>query len=179
MAQFNEWVTEKWNYFSWTGPKKAPYGELLRPSTLPSVDYSIPKEKSITTTIDCYVTGSYIDQRGKMFTIRERYSIDVTYSNSTVLEAMARIRQLLMSKFEEENPSFQVGDVFIPELPPEMKVIAEPQYVYRGGRIYRYMTRLSEGRIMLETEKDIYVSRAESIIKRYGLKRREGLIRRL
>ena len=88
MAKFNEWVDSHWEMFTWTGPKKAPYGELIRPSTLPSVDYANPREKEITTTIDCFCTGTYIDQRGKMFTIRQRYSIEITYSNSTIIETM-------------------------------------------------------------------------------------------
>lgn len=179
MPAFNEWVKDKWNLFDWSGPNKARSGEISRPKTLPSLDYSSEKEKPIITTVDCYVTGTYIDNKGKIFTIRERYSIDITYSNSTIIEAMARVRQLLISKFQEDNPSFEIGRIFIPELPPEMKRIPEPKYTYRGGRVYRYMTRIEEGKLMLGTEKDIYKSRAERIIKRYGLKRKEGYIRRL
>lgn len=176
---FYNWVQEKFNYFSWTGPKKAPYGELLKPSYLPSVDYSDPKEKSITTEIECFCTGTYITERGKIFTIRERYTITISYSNSTIIEAMTRIRSLLIQKFSEENPSFQISDIFIPELSPEIERIAEPLYLYRGSRLYRYMTRIEEGRVKLEIEQDIYRSRAEKIIHKYGIRRKEALIKRL
>lgn len=179
MTGFNNWITEKWSLFTWTGPKKAPYGELIRPASLPPVDYSDEKEKPITTTVDCYCTGTYIDDRGKLFTIRERYSLEVTYSNSTIIEAMTRLRNMVISKFEQENPSYQIGDVFVPQLLPELKKTADPRYLYRGGRIYKYLTRIEEGKLMLGTEKQIYKSRAESIIKKYGLKKSEGTIKRV
>jgi hypothetical protein len=179
VGNFYEWTKSRWNNFSWSGPKRAPFGEQIRTSSFPSVDYSNPKEKSISTTITCYVTGTYIDDRGKMFTIRERYSIDVTYSNSTIIETMTRIRSLLIQKFSEDNPSFNVSDIFIPELVPEIKRLAEPMFMYKGGKIYRYMTRMQEGEVMLGAEKDIYKSRAEKILKQYGLKRKEALIKRL
>lgn len=143
------------------------------------MDYSDEKEPKITTTIDCYVSGTYVTSKGKVFSIRERFSITVTYSNSTIIETMARVRELLISKFEQENPEFKISDIFIPELRPEMKRIPEPTFVYRGGKVFRYMTRLQEGRLVLGTERDIYKSRARRIIEKYGLKRREGIIKRL
>ena len=179
MGNFYNWCQEKFNYFSWTGSKKTPYGELLKPLALPSVDYSNIKEKSITTEITCYCSGHYITNNGRIFTIRERFLILVTYSNSTIIETMSRVRNLVMQKFSEENPSFMIDNVFVPELYPEMRRIPEPMYLYRGNRIWRYMTRLQEGRLVLETEQNIYRSNAEKIIKKYGIRRQEALIRRL
>jgi len=174
-----DWINSKWDMFQWSGTKKAPFGEIVRPTSLPEIDYSDPKEKKITTTIDCYVTGHYLTTKGKIFTIRQRYSITISYSNSTIVETMARIKNLLMQKFQEDNPSFDIDEVFIPPLTPEFKTVAEPRYVYRGGRIFRYMTRVQEGKFMLGIQKDIYKSRAERIIKQYGLKRQQGYIKRL
>ena len=178
---FYNWVHDKFFMFSWTGPKKAPYGELLRPITLPPMDYSSDREKTITTTIDCFVTGQYVDNRGKLFTIRERYKISVSYSNSTIIETMMRVRQMLIMKFTEENPSFSVSEVFVPDLYPDMtsRRLMQPIFSYKGGKIWKYLTRIEEGKLVLGIEKDIYKSRAEAIIAKYSLKRSQGLIRRL
>lgn len=104
--------------------------------------------------------------------------VHVRYSMSNIREVMTRIREMIMRKFEDENADFNITDIFIPEL-IRPSAVPEPKYFYRGGRIFRYITRYQEGRFRLQTEKTIYKSRAERIIKEYGLKRREGQIRRL
>src|SRR3990172_9952852 len=96
IVAFNDWIKTHFEMYSWSGGKKTPFGDNLRGSYLPSVDYSDDKEKPITTTIDIYVTGTYVTQKGKIFTIRERYSIEITYSNSTIIEAMSRVRSIAM-----------------------------------------------------------------------------------
>lgn len=180
LADFNSWAKSgNWDKFTWTGPKRVKHGEAIRPVIIPPVDYSNPKEKVITTEIDCYITGSYTTTKGKIFSIRERYTIQVTYSNSTIIESMTRVRSLLIQKFQEENPNYDVTDVFIPELPPDMKRVPEPRYYYAGGRAWKFQTRMQEGKFLLSTSKEIYKNRAERIIAEYGLKRSEGRISRL
>lgn len=177
MPNLYNWIQDRWEIFTWSGDKKkAPYGEMVRPAWLPDADYSNPKEKKITTTIDCYVTGSYVTNKGKIFTIRQRYSINVSYSSSTILETMQRVKQMLMLKFQDDNYGFDIAEVFIPPLTQNLPSAPQPRFIYRGGKIYKYLTRVEEGRFKLSVEKDIYKSRADRIIKRYGLKRREGNI---
>jgi hypothetical protein len=174
------WIQSHWEMYSWSGPKKAPYGELIRPSDV-ELDYADPSETPITTTIDCFITGTYIDQKGKMFTIRQRYSVTITYSSSTVVQAMARIRDRLIQKFQAENESFMVGDIFIPELQREVpfKTTPEPIYTYRGGKLWRYLTRIEEGKFKIGLQKEAYKNRARMLIAKYGLKKKEGYIRKL
>jgi hypothetical protein len=180
VLRLNEWIGNRWNEFSWGGGKKSPYGELMMPHQMRDVEATpYKKEKTINTTVDCYATGNYVTDNGKVFSIRERYSITVTYSNSSIIEAMSRVRARIMAKFAEDNPNFMITDVFVPELFPEFKKGYEPMFVAKGGRLFRYMTRLEEGRLLLRTSKDIYKNRAEKLIKDYGIRRREAQIRRL
>lgn len=168
----------RWNDFSWVKTKESPFGETIMPQRLPSLDYTERTEKSISTSVDVFVTGQYISHKGRTFSIRERYTVHVRYSMSNIREVMSRIREMIMSKFQQDNPDFNITDIFIPEL-IRPSAVPEPKYMYRGGRVWRYITRFSEGRFRLQTEKDIYKSRASRLIAKYGLKRREGQIRRL
>lgn len=178
MTIFPKWVENKWTDFSWNNNKKAPIGEALRSSEVPELDYSGLKEKQISTTIDCYVTGTYLTDNGKIFTIRQRYSVPIKYSNSTIIEAMQRAKSSIVEKFQNENDAFNITDVFIPELKPDMNTYA-PMYMYSGGKLWRMQTRVEMGRFKLGVHKDIYKSNAQRLIKQYGIKRKEALIRKL
>lgn len=166
--------------FKWAGTKHAPYGDIITPQRLPSLDYSELNKKTISTEVTCFITGTYITDRGKIFTIRQRYSVYVRYNRDTLREVMSRVRQMIIDKFNQENEGFTITDIFIPEFMTP-SAIPEPTYLYRGGKIFRYITRYNaqQGKFMLDTEKEIYKSKASRIIAKYGLKRREGQIRRL
>jgi len=175
----NDWIREKWKHYNWAGSRSAQYGESNVLSNLTPLDYSNPKEKSISTTVDVYVTGSYLTGKGKIFTIRKRYSIHIVYTDSTIMQAMQEVRRKAISQFALDNPEFSISDIFVPELKPFFKPGAEPVYMYRGGRLYRYITKYAEGQYRLETEKEIYKDRITKIIRKYGIRRRDALITKL
>lgn len=170
------WIKSNWDSFTWDKAKNARYGSSIIVESLPSLEYEEKGKRSISTTVDCYVTGTYITREGKLFSIKQRYSIDVSYTRDDIIEVMSRIRQMIMEKFKAEHPEYNISDVFIPEL-LSPRNIPEPAYFYRGGKLYRYLTRFSEGRYILQTEKEIYKSVAKKIIKRYSLRRNMGNVR--
>ena len=99
--------------------------------------------------------------------LRKRRGTFVTRSKRMRLMSVITAARHLKIRGTYANPNFSISDIFIPELPLEMKKTPEPIYTFRGGKIYRYMTRVEEGKYMLRVQKDIYKNRAERILKTY------------
>ncbi len=132
----------------------------------------MPGERKIDTTVDCYVTGQYIDSKGKLFSIKQRYSIRIVYSTSTMHEVMQELRARLVSEFEVKYSQFDfnVTDVFIPEMISLSPVMPEEEY--RGRRLWKLVTRIerrSYGEEM-RSAREIFRGRRIGIIRRYKVR---------
>lgn len=160
-----------WERFSWIG-KKDRFGESAAPQELSTIENKVAGERSIDTTVDCYVTGQYIDSAGKLFSIKQRYSIRIIYSTSTMHEVMAELRARLVSEFELKYSQFgfNVTDVFIPEMVTLSPVMPEEEY--RGRRLWKLMTRIerkSYGEEM-RTAREVFRGRRMGLIRRYKVR---------
>ncbi len=180
MVTLNAWISNRYEQFTWIKNPKQQVGDSIVIQRLPEQDFSEEGERSIETTVDCYVTGSYVDQqKGKVFQIRQRYSIDITYSNSSLVRSTNFVRQEIIRRFEQDNDNFSINEVIIPDLRKIVPEAPDPILFTGGSRIWKRITRVEEGKLALRREKDIYKSRARRLIERYGLKRRDVQIRRI
>lgn len=138
-----------------------------------TIDETVSGENSITTRIDCYISGSYIGNDGKSLEIKQRYTIYIAYSASTQRMAMERVRSIIMQDFESNFPQFSVQDVFIPEekfiTPLGKEGRVESEEFYYGTDLFKRLARRDIAQYKLRTERDIYRSRTTQIRKKYGI----------
>jgi hypothetical protein len=138
-----------------------------------SIDHSGGKKNSIYTSIDCYVSGSYISNTGQSLEIKQRYTVYVAYNRETQKVAMNEVRQKIIDDFSMNFPQFRVSDVFIPETkfitPLGDDGVVENAEFYHGSNLYKAMSRIDVAQYKVEMEKNIYKSNVKSIKKRYGL----------
>jgi hypothetical protein len=120
-----------------SGTRTAEPGNI---STLQSIDLDDHSGQAIDTSVDCYVTGEYDAGEGKMFRIRQRYTIFIRYGPNTQSEALARLRKEIVSDFERRYPGFDALDIDIPPLRAINKV--DSMGVYGGSETFREMTRV-------------------------------------
>ena len=122
---------------TWRG---IPNGQEGEANSNLSIDVAVPGEPTVITTIDGYVTGGYISRRGRVFRARMRFTIQVTYSSSTVALAMERAKRemerLFLDTFADKN--FEVSEVFIPNLDPVRgRVSLFTEQFYRGTKLFK------------------------------------------
>lgn len=143
-------------------------------STLAPVDNSTHGRHHVTTSIDCYVAGQYIQKGGKTIDVHQRYTIFVRYSASTQEETLRQVRDLITKDFQVRyGGTFNITNVFVPLLPVPTQEIPKsaPLEYYEGSRIFRSMTRTERARYEIGTQKVQSRLNIESIKKRYGVKR--------
>jgi hypothetical protein len=162
-----------------TGFKGTPQHRIAEPSsikTLPPIDNTIPGKPNIRTSVDCYVSGQYVQKKGKILEVTQRYQIFVSYSHATQLETMKQLRELISNDFRERyERSFNISTVFIPELRPPAETSkeqkpAESMEIYGGSRMFRSITRYQRARFDIGTQRLTARSNIENIRKRYGLR---------
>ena len=130
---------------------------------------------TVTTSIDCYITGIYMGARGNSVSIKQRYTVYISYSRKTQMAALASTRTQIMQDFEANFPQFKISDIFIPEnqLPPPTPLSATgddiDQY-YQGSDLFKRLWRQDIGRFRVDTEREIFDSRVQKIKKQYGIR---------
>lgn len=156
--------------FTGTGQHKI--AEPSKVENIPMVDNSIPGKPTIRTSIDCYVSGQYIQKTGKMIEVTQRYTIFVSYSSQTQVQTMAQARDRIVGDFEAKyGRTFNVSAVHVPGLPvPPEKEEGQPMELYGGSRLFREMTRYEKLRYEVGTERLKAETNIRSIKSRYGFR---------
>jgi hypothetical protein len=155
------------------GNKYHKYGDMPV-SQRYNIDYSQGRRRGvINTSVDCYVAGSYVNNKGQSIDIKQRYTIFVAYSAQSQSTAMRDVRTRIMQDFTMRFPDFKISDVFIPEnafvMPPK-GYPAEGNDVtfYTGSDLFRRMSKIDVAEYRAATEEMIYRARLEKA-KKYGL----------
>lgn len=160
-------LREIFDKFHFSGGKHR-YGET--PSTDVFIDKREGNPVGITTSVDCYVSGTYVAAGGKSVDVKMRFTVYISYNEETQQEAMNQLRTEVMEQFRREFPNFKVTDVFVPlhDLPkPEVK-ISEEDMLYYGSRAFKQITNYQKVRYELGTAGDIYRENRKIIRDRYG-----------
>jgi hypothetical protein len=71
---------------------------------------------NVSTSIDCYVAGTYVTGSGKRMEVMQRYTIFVKYSNATQLQTMQQVRNRIAQDFSRRYGQFLVSTVHVPQL---------------------------------------------------------------
>lgn len=169
-----DFLKENYNRYNWIGSTRARQGERQRVKELRSIDLSRRGEPTIRTTIDCYLTGSYIQRTGKsskqgrQITFRQRYSISIRYSTSTANQIYSEVRQEIIRSFESQfaGTGVQINDVFVPTLGEPTE--PSPVQLYTGGRMWKLVTRTELKRRELTTADAIHKANIRGIIRKYS-----------
>lgn len=142
-------------------------------ATLPVIDNAIPTKQAVRTSVDCYVSGQYTQKDGKVMEVTQRYSIFVSYSNSTQVQTMTQVRDRVLQDFESKyGKTFNVSNVFVPTL-PNVRDEAQPMEMYGGTQLYRKesLPKYEKYRYDIGTEKAKTRINIRSIKSRYNYKR--------
>lgn len=156
----------------WKGQKFHKFSDLGVNSRY-SIDHSGGKKNSVYTSIDCYVSGSYIGRDGQSLEIKQRYTVYVSYNRETQRVAMNEVKQKIIDDFSMNFPQFRVSDVFIPDAkfitPLGDDGIVENAEFYQGSNLFKAMSRIDVAQYKIAMEKNIYKNNVNNIKKRYGL----------
>ena len=137
--------------------------------TLPIVDNSVPTRKNVTTSVDCYVSGQYVQKNGAIIEVTQRYTIFVSYSKDTQRQTMQQVNTRIVGDFEARyGGTFNVSTVFVPDLPIPIEDKAEPLELYGGTDMFRQMSRFEKMRTDIYQERLKERTNIRSIKSRYG-----------
>jgi len=155
------------------GSKFHKYAEIVGSKRF-TIDQSSAAGNNIDTSVDCYISGTYIGRTGSTIEVRQRYTIYVSYNRETQKMAMAKVRSAIIMDFERNFPNFHITDIFLPEdrfiIPVGKGGLSEPYEFYYGSDLFKRMSRMDVGRFRVGTEKDIFKSRISQIKKRFNLR---------
>lgn len=165
------------------GFKGTPHHRLAEPSsvrTLPVLDNSSPVASNIRTSVDCYVSGQYVQRNGNVIEVTQRYTIFVAYHKQTQFATMQQVRDRIIMDFEAKyGKTFNVTNVFVPTLPvPKDKTFRGVRkgatgdlFMYEGSELFREMTKYERARYEIGTQREMASTNISNIRQRYGLKR--------
>lgn len=130
---------------------------------------------TVNTSVDCYVTGIYMGAKGQSISIKQRYTVFVSYTRNTQMQALAKTRNQIIQDFEQNFPQFKVSDIFIPEsslpIPPEISALGDDiDAYYEGSDLFKRLSSQDVGRFRVGTERAIFDSRVKQIKRKYGLR---------
>ena len=140
-------------------------GTSVDEEEIPSIERTKDGERIIETTVDCYVAGQYTDDRGRTFEVKQRYSINVRYSRSTLAEVMEELKRQIRDRFERKYSNYDctVSEVFSPDLIAPR--YASPLEMYRGRHLWKLLTRVDMRK--MPSAQRAGRERARGLIKRY------------
>lgn len=160
------------------GFKGTPQHKIAEPSTartLPTIDNAVPNQPKVVTSVDCYVSGQYVQRDGKIIEVTQRYQIFISYTRDSQLQTMKEVRARIVNDFEQKyGKTFNVASVYVPTLPipkpdaqkkPQKEV--KPLEFYRGSDMFREMTRFEKMRYDIGTEREKARTNIRSIRDRY------------
>lgn len=145
--------------------------------TLPVIDNSTPTQSNVRTSIDCYVSGQYVQRSGSIMEVTQRYTIFVAYSQHTQQATMSNVRDRIISDFQDKyGNSFNITNTFVPGLPlpkPQLPGVGPggvaPLEMYEGTDLFRQMTKYEKARYEIGTQRKQASTNIGSIKKRYGI----------
>lgn len=160
------------------GFKGTPQNKLAEPDgvrTIPVIDNTLPVGKNMRTSIDCYVSGQYIQPNGKVIEVRQRYTIFVGYHRETQAQTMAEVRNRIISDFDARyGGTFNVSTVHVPDI-PAAPVAAGPEdeQLYQGSGLWRreVMPPYEKERFDIATEKIKAATNIKNLRDRYRFRR--------
>jgi hypothetical protein len=136
------------------------YSKKAEPSAiknLPVIDNTVPAQKNVNTSVDCYVSGQYVQTNGKTIEVTQRYTVFVAYSAETQAQTMTELKARITSDFESRyGGAFSIIDVDIPSLPrpvpDEPKLGADPLEMYRGSSLFKDIAKFEKLRVQFDNE---------------------------
>ncbi len=145
--------------------------------TLPVVDNTLPVGKNVRTSIDCYVSGQYVQSSGKVIEVKQRYTIFIGYNKETVVATMADVRNRVISDFDARyGGTFNITSIVIPDLPaiPDAPS-ADPEQMYQGSGLWRreVIPPYEKERLEISTEKIRATVNIKNIRERYRMARND------
>jgi len=146
--------------------------------TLPVIDNTLPGSENVRTSVDCYVSGQYLQRNGQAIEVTQRYSIFVSYSKQTQFATMKELSDRIASDFSARyGSSFNITTIYVPDLPApiekEQPQEGSPIEFYAGSKLFK--ARLGDyARMRLDVEKEYTKERVNirSIRSRYGYGKR-------
>lgn len=150
----------------------------------PVINNADPGAPSISTSVDCYVSGQYLGSKGQTIDVVQRYTVYVSYSARTQAQTMSEVRDRITADFQSKyGKTFNVGNVYIPSLKaPRMNPSGDlmwqqdhvgpgqiaPGMFYEGARTFKQETRTERKRFEIDTIKSIARTNIGSVKRRYG-----------
>lgn len=157
------------------GPMSHRRAEPQEVRNLPVIDNSDSFNKSIRTSVDCYVAGTYTQRNGRVMEVTQRYTIYVGYTSETQNITMTQVRDRIARDFQEKyGNNFNISNIYVPSLPipvADQRKVPGDEQMYGGTEMFREMTRFEKARYDIGTERLKADRNIESIKKRYGLRR--------
>lgn len=134
---------------------------------LPVIDNGDPLrvDKNVSTSIDCYVAGTYVGHKGQRLEVVQRYTIYVRYSADSQFATMQQIRARITDDFNARYGQFALSNVFVPEL--QVPVSADPEFLYSGRSMWA--SRIQRASYDIEGEREKAGYNIEKIRRKYGL----------
>lgn len=168
-------IKEIANQTGFRGPISHRRAEPMDVRTLPVIDNADSFNKSVRTSVDCYVSGQYVQRNGRVLEVTQRYTVYVSYTKESQYGTMQQVRDRIARDFQEKyGNNFNISNIYVPTLPvPVGGIEKEPgeEQMYGGSRMFRDMTKFEKARYDIGTERLKAGINIESIKKRYGLKR--------
>lgn len=169
------------NTIGWrSGTPNAKRAEPSAVRTLPVVDNTNRFSSNVRTSVDCYVSGEYVQRNGKSFTVTQRYTIYVGYTKDTQAATMSQVRDRIASDFQAKyGRTFTITDVSVPSMPvPKDAVVPGvgagqdiPMELYMGSQFFKQMHGFQRMRYEIGTERTKADMNIKSIRSRYGYRR--------
>lgn len=152
-----------------SGFKGSGYRRTAEPAyTQFSIDNSLTGgARAVSSSVDCYVAGTYVGRKGKTLEVFQRYRIFVRYDASTQKSTMADLRSRIMGDFSQKYGQFNITTVFIPDVPVAPDVLGD-QGFYGGEGVWR--SRIQRASFEIGTEREKARLNVSSIKRRYNIK---------
>jgi hypothetical protein len=153
-----------------TGSGKHRSGESIEVDKSKVLDHSTEGENNISTSVDCYVSGHYTDSEGRQLTVKQRYTVYVKYSKSTLTTAMSDVRNQIIRDFQAKYPGLMVDDTFVPAMiaPLGREGILADEGFYYGSKMFRELTKKERLKYNLGTATEMYRKNYKTIEQKYS-----------
>lgn len=152
-----------------SGGKRHRFAEAIDIDQSKVLDFSDPNTNNISTSIDCYVSGHYVDRNGNVLEVKQRYTVYISYHKESLTQAIAALRQRILDDFQNKYPGMKIDDTFIPELvrPLGEEGITEDIGFYYGSQMFKALTKSQKLDTALKSAADMYRRNLGTIKDRY------------
>jgi hypothetical protein len=154
-----------------SGGRKHRFAEAVQIDRSKVLDFSDSKENNISTSVDCYVSGHYVDGKGNVLEVKQRYTVFLAYSGSSLQLAMGSLKQRILDDFQNKYPGMNIDEVFIPKMiaPIGDEGVTEDLTFYFGSQMFRTLTKAQQRSDKLGSASDMYKRNVDTIKRRFGL----------